>query len=80
MRSRSVVYNFNKLLKKILPQNPLVFRKANRAHKLLSPRPPLLAIPTRNTFIRNSNPNYTWHITSARKFVVWPNRPIVFAY
>ena len=31
-----VVYNFNKLLKKILPQNPLVCRKANRAHKLLS--------------------------------------------
>ena len=51
----------------------LVCGKANRAHKLLSPRLPLLAIPTRNTFIRYSNQTYTWQITFARNFVVWPD-------
>ena len=48
--SAITVYNSNKLLKKILPQSPLVCRKANRAHKLHSLRPSSLAIPTRNTF------------------------------
>ena len=68
-----VVYNFNKLLKSILPQNPFACRKNNRAHKLLSPRPPLPAIPTRNTFIRYCNQTYTWRITCARNSVVWPD-------
>ena len=80
MRSRSESCTILINCLKFLPQNPLVFRKANRAHKLISQRLPLLAIPTRNAFIRKSNQNYTWHITSARKFVIWPNRPIVFAH